>query len=613
MELTVALVYFLLVGFAGQTCWSRVLGRRLGRALAIPLTLGALVIVGSVVLSTGLATMWPVILGVIVALGWIVNLTVGWRSRSELHLSWPSTNQVLLIGFAAVAVVISSYSDSITHLGPGHSDTMAHVGNLQTLEVGPLLSQYPVGHYSLLQPISFLVSEETLSRFVGPAFGLLVAIGLYFVAELFVSSSWALAAVAILSSVVMNPFSLVRASLLPSALSFLMVAALVGMVALVASANTEGLPTGRGALLLLFTVLVLAVGLSVPYSLFSFDFALGLWLVLATTVGWIKLRWSVPLLLVSGLGPGVWPLFDALRRGLPSGAGASAAGASAVGSFISSLAAAVPDAPLQGEFSGSVGSIIRELFQVEGLRDPLESGLSLGAYLVIALAVVALAIGWRRSAMPLAAVAFFTLAYGVFTQTGFSELVTYRGRAGWYLSIFSALLVVLLLAQVGSFPGLDRRLKEVWRFLPAVIAGVSMMTVVVAPPRAERVYKEATFVGTQFAAEQLLSDDGTLRVASDVGELVLLASVDSVMPLAEIDDCVSEADLVVLDFSPRLSSEGYLFAAIVDGGDIDSYEAVAQERVRQRALKAIEIGRELEVCGLVSIFTEDGVSVYVHS
>ena len=604
MGLVTPLAYFLVVGFSGYTIWRRLLGDRIGRAFAVPLTLGALVIVGSVVLSTGLATMWPVILGVIVALGWIVNLTFGWRSRSELHLSWPGANQVLLIGFAAVAVVISSYSDSITHLGPGQIDTMAHVGNLRTLEVGPLLSQYPVGHYSLLQPISFLVSEETLSRFVGPAFGVLVAIGLYFVAGLLVSSSWALAAVAILSSVVMNPFSLVRASLLPSALSFLMVAALVGVVALVASANTEVLPTGRRALLLLFAVLVLAVGLSVPYSLFSFNFALGLWLVLATTVGWIKLRWSVPLLLVSGLGPGVWSLFDALRRGLADGFTA--------GSLISSLAEAVPAAPLQIGTSGSVGSIVRELIQVEGLRDPLESGLSLGAYLVIALAVVALAIGWRRSAMPLAAVAFFTLAYGVFTQTRFSELVAYRGRAGWYLSIFSALLVVLLLAQVGGFPGLDRRLKEVWRLLPTVVAAVSMMSVVVVPPRAERAYKEATFVGTQFAAEWLLSDDGTLRVASDVGELVLLAPVDSVMPLAEIDDCASEADLVVLDFFPRLS-EGYLFAATVGGGDIDSYKAVELERVRQRALKAIEIGSELEVCGLVSIFTEDDVSVYVHS
>ncbi len=609
MELLVALAYFLLVGLSGQALWSRLLGKKVGQAFAIPLTLSALVIVGSPVLSTGLATAWPAMLGVIVGTGWIANLSVVWKSRAALRLPRPTALRVLLILMAATAIIVSSYSDAIAHLGPAQIDTIGHMENLRTLQSGPLLTFYPVGHYALLQPLSFLVSEQTMYRFVGPAFGVLLAIGFYLIAKLFLASSWALAAVALLGSAAMNTFSLVRSSLLPSALSLLLILALVALAVLFADVDARGTRGGPLILFLPFTLFVVALGLAVPYSLFSFVFAFGLWLAVATAVGWMKLRWSAPLLLIAATGPGLWPLFRTLRGDF-SIAGTSIAGTGA--SIISSLGDAVPAAPLAGGFSNSVGSIILELFRVEGIRDPLESVLSLGAYLVIAGAIAALFIGWRRSLIPLTTVAFLALAYGIFTQTGFSELLTYRGRAGWYLFMLSALLVVLFLVELVDYSQLAPRIKRLWRLLPAVAAALSMISLALVPPSAQRVYKEATFVGIQFVAEVLRPGGDRFDVVSDVTELSFLDYVDSVTSWAEVDGCPADADVAVLDFSPR-PSEGFFFEAAVAGEDVRVFEEQEQERVRDLALRARELDANLDACGFESVFSDDDVAVYVHA
>ena len=108
LDLLLPLVYFFLVGFAGQAAWRRVLGSRYGRAFGVPLTLGSLVIVGAPFLSSDFAPHWPLVLAVIVGAGWIANLHDFWSGGRVWRSPHLGVNQFVLIGLVTLAVLIST-------------------------------------------------------------------------------------------------------------------------------------------------------------------------------------------------------------------------------------------------------------------------------------------------------------------------------------------------------------------------------------------------------------------------------------------------------------------------------------------------------------------------
>ncbi len=605
MDLVVSLIYALVVGLAGQTVWRRLIGEKHGSAFGVPLTLSSLVVVGAPVLSTEFAPRWPIILGVIVAAGWVANLHQGWSNRSTWKPPRPTLLQIVLVGLVVLGITISGYLDAVTHLGPSVSDTFAHANNVAMLKTGSMNTGYPIGFYALIQPLAFLVSEEALYRFVGPALGILYSVAIYLIARLFVSSVWALTAVAMLSSAAMNVFSLIRSSILPSSLSLLLVLALIAVsVSFMRDEIATSLPRPLW-LMACFAVLVLALGLSVPYSLVTFTFVLGSWLLLATTSGWIRTRWSAAMVFVSVAGPWMWPVFRALR-------GDEAVGAA--GSGAATVLQLLPSAPLAGETTNDATSIVSELLQLKGLRDPFGDVLSLGAYVVILGAAGVLLFAWRTTSVALKGLAIVVVAYGVALQTGFSELLTFRGRSGWYLFLFSALFIATVLFEVGSARSPNSAANRAFAVLPAILVFGSVMSVIVRPPNPESFrsrYKEATFQGVQIASDLLDSDDA-VGVVSNVRLLSLLDSVDQVTPWPEVGGCPPLEEVAVVDFAPNLNPVNAVGASIRTGEDLQSAEEAERQRVVDLAQEAVAIEQRLDACGFVPVFSDDEVSVYLH-
>jgi hypothetical protein len=207
-------------------------------------------------------------------------------------------------------------------------------------------------------------------------------------------------------------------------------------------------------------------------------------------------------------------------------------------------------------------------------------------------------------------IAVFVTAYGVALQTGFSELLSYRGRSGWYLFLLSAVLVAIVLFEFESASVIR---KNAFAVLPTLIALGSVASLVASPPNPDSYrneYKEATFEGVQFASD-LRGSGESLNVVSNVRLLLLLGAVDRVIPWEEVPDCPGPDDVAVVDFSPNVREFAAVWASI-DGENLQSAQEVEQNRVLSLASEAVAVDGRLNVCGFVPVFSEDEVSVYLH-
>jgi hypothetical protein len=81
------------------------------------------------------------------------------------------------------------------------------------------------------------------------------------------------------------------------------------------------------------------------------------------------------------------------------------------------------------------------------IRSPLESIDSLGAYLIIVIAIWALISSTKKNIKIVKFISILTIVFGITLQTGIGEFTPIKGRIGWYFMWSSALLLSIVFDQ----------------------------------------------------------------------------------------------------------------------------------------------------------------------
>lgn len=477
--------------------------------------------------------MWfmPVYAGIVVLMN-IVTIVL-WRQRLQTLLRWPKlTLWYWLLGVLALGVTIYvRLYDPVQTLAPGNNDTANHLGFLYDLYKLGYLSNpyYAPGYHLIMGPLTLVLDQISVYRWVGPVFSIIFAGGMYaFVRDYLKHSLVRWLYVLGSSSYILHQWILQTMGLFSSALTFIYLIAFLSLL-------TETIFSWQRRVLV-YAVLGVALAVSVPYFFIQFIFVVLMLFLLA--LGRRSLQqwryYGVCLCLTAlciGIGVGhVYLQTKLLQRGggfpeVPIITKDDNNQVSLKSNFDDAVTehpndALVPDPSdaldqsddttvVTEPSTGSQLSLTDQLIQqidrydrfgwyqkirpliltaidilaIKQLR-PAQTFLSIGAYLWIVLAMAMLIIGLWRRLLPWVGVATASIMYGFAIQTGSLELSFYRGRSGWYL---------LFLALLGSVLILDRyyRPKLKW---PLLITGLLVAVVNVrCPPAQYRPYYQEVF------------------------------------------------------------------------------------------------------------------------
>ncbi len=374
----------------------------------------------------------------------------------KVKANWKILAGIIIL---VLATVYRFFFDGITNVAPGVIDTANHISFLfKDLKTYGYLSfpTYPPGFHIFIYPLTLISSPISLYRFTGPIIGLITLLSTVLVCkDIFKHRISIVVLVALFLLPIFNQLILQLIGFFPTALSFLFVAFLL----VIATEHRISIRTKW----LLSLIVLIAMAITIPYltvqlipgfvmllifSLFNFKkrdrdihksiviLTVGLILSFAFAFMHVYLQGSI-LKRTSG--------FPAIETAVSSNGSLVVKTTyqqkdSLIQHFPPSIKK-IAEHPLVGDYVLPMVVTGADIIKIKNIRE-LSGTLSIGAYALIAVAIATIII--KRKEINLAIISALVIVFGLSTQTGILEISTYRGRSGYYMLLFSAILVASL-------------------------------------------------------------------------------------------------------------------------------------------------------------------------
>lgn len=469
----VVLAYVLISGFTFWLPLKRLLkSDTLALSLTIPVSVSAQILLGYLFYLAGSPQLyiWAYLL-IIVGLNYIC-----WK-----HFRWPTFTKAqrwatIAVVALGIALLTRFFYDAFSYAAPGNPDTMFHIRYLREIkELGFLQnSYYAPGFHLYLEPLSKLIPIFSIGRFAGPAIGILTILAFMLALPKSTKGKITLAIVASLFFLpIFGRFHLQLIGFFPSALSFLF---LVGIIPYFWGKKPEINPWRH-----YLPLILVALGLSfaVPYVFVAFGAAALIIMVIAWLTPKLKERYLRPsqiivLVCVLGMVMAFLHVYLSTRilaagRGFPNittvaiqQVDSATGDTGEIVSLDSTYNQRFCNNPEASDFvvkicqydivSSFIAPMVRTGADIIGVKKilPPNSLLTVGAYGFVAIGLAALVWAIRIGSMFLATISLLTMFYGASTITGIFELSHYRGRNGWYFSMFTTILLAGLWSELSK-------------------------------------------------------------------------------------------------------------------------------------------------------------------
>jgi hypothetical protein len=448
----------------------------------------------------------------------------------------------LFLAFYFLLAIFYRFYDSAVYVGPGNPDTIAHLGMLQDIISKNYIgnSFYAPGFHLYILPIAHILDNYAVSRFAGPAIGIFILIGIYFLFRDKMKISSSIFLLTLLSFPLFGKFIIQTIGFCPTVFTFLFLSTLIVLL--------TDLKISQKQHSLLNFLLILALAVTVPY--FFVQYLLYLVVFLAVLMVFFKSNLTpnnklirkkvVTAILVLGVGyvaafshvlletrilrggsDGGFPTIRTIvqtDQGLITSSNKAIVSNTTVSNTIdqqsSSQTKNQDNSPNQETSTiqqtsittfcsedrniiiGKIAcnkfsqSMIIPLYNtgLDIVRTknilPLNTFLNDLSYLAVFLSIVLIIGSCLRKNLTLLPIAVATFVYGFMTITGIFEMSDYRGRSGYYFFFLAILLIATFFDQIKD----NRYLLSIKKILILVIFAGSIYLSIKTPMIFPRLY-----------------------------------------------------------------------------------------------------------------------------
>lgn len=411
----------------------------------------------------------------------------------RLKLSKSVFSTTLIGLFLLILVIYNQFFDAFQTLAPGHADTYNHIQFIKSIdEQGYNLSTwYAPGFHILVYPLVKVLPYSDIYRFTGPVLSIFSLVGIYLLfRDLLKNKTSHVLFIALFLFPIFNQLSLQLMSFFSSSLTFLIFTTMICIAC-------QKIREVNIKYLVIFGLLTAMTSVTVPYFFVSLIPAFFSLLITSILIKSQKkmLYAKFAVILIAGLVLSFLSVLlqTSVHSGEPYFPNIPIVSNNTGTLIITSnktvscekyqLICAVEKMikQINPKFSSTIVPLLRsgyDLIKFKQLR-PINSYLSVGAYIWIVAAVFFVRLGIKRRDHVLLLIGIFSVLFGLYTQTGIFELSSYRGRSGWYL---------LLLCLIGMVLIYDRFPKRFISKCTPIIIVVICMIGIMSPPQFYRAY-----------------------------------------------------------------------------------------------------------------------------
>lgn len=563
------LLYFGFSAFALYFPLQTLCKKELTLKLSVPVSISTQIIFGYFFYCFGKISLYPLFYFTVIVL---LNILVLIKTQPNFKKTFKSNwKQVLAVTIFFALLVFHFFYDSLSTCAPGTIDTTHHINYLfKDLHTYGYLNfpTYPPGFHILLYPLTFISSPIQLYRFAGPVMGLITV---FFITltykDIFKHKVSIVVFVSLLLLPIFNQLTLQLIGFFPTALSFLFVIFLILII------------TEQKIFLwvkwVLSIVVLSSLGITIPYltiQLIPCFVVLLIFSFFNYKVRNLKIYKSIAIATIGLIFSFVFAFMHVYIQGSilkrTSGFPAIETAKSDNGSMVikttyqqkDDLVRRLPETirkiaqtPFAENYILPMALTGTDIIKIKNIR-PLNNALSIGAYGMIVVALATVIIKSKR--VELAIISVLVIVFGISTQTGILEISTYRGRSGYYMLLFSIILITCLV---------DQYLKYIKKYHKPlfVIIFLSVALSLIHPPTYYRIYYPEYFEITreilnQHKGKNILIKTNMLALSS----LSPMIKTENLSENTDLNKCDSDKCFLMLEkkylhLDPVLSQSSY--------------------------------------------------------
>ena len=388
--------------------------------------------------------------------------------RSKVFINYTNKYQLLIICVCILTLFYSHFYDAFTHISMTHPDNFA---NYQWASFHNSYEEiyYPPGLSGILIPIINLVDIKFALNFIGATLGVLV----FCIILLILSITMSKYELILLSSILISPLyhalTLARIGIHTGAHFPILIVTNLTLIILMTKKSRV---VNDNQLLCLFLITFLQAGIIAPHqtlTLVILNFSIISFFVFSRLLTYL---FSLKIFATICLGY-ISSILYMSRSRLES-----------IESIIYSSSSSS---------SSSIYSFAEDYLSIKfPIRPIFESNNSIFAYLALFFSLTWLIISYKKKNYQNFIISYFTVFYGIITQTGILELSYTKGRAGWnFMMLFAIAFSIVASKLLDKFP----------RKFTVVIPLVIMLTSLLYPPITYRLEPEEALTFTRTALQ----------------------------------------------------------------------------------------------------------------
>ena len=408
-------------------------------------------------------------------------IKIKFRFRGKVIINYNNKYQLLIICVGILTLLYSHFYDAFTNI------SMTHPDNFSNFDWARFHSSYetilyPPGISGILIPIMNFVDIKFTLNFIGATLGVLTFYIILQILSITMSKFELILLSSILISPLYNVLTLARIGIHTGAYFPILI---VTNLTLIVFMTKKSRVVNDNQLLSLFVITFLQAGIIAPHqtlTLMILNFSI---ISLFAFSRLLKYQFSLKIVAAICLGFALSILYISSSR-LKS---------------IESIIYSSSTSSTSSTSSSSLYSFAEDYLSIKfPIRPIFESNNSMFAYLALFFSLTWLIVSYKRKDYQNFIIGFFTVFYGVVTQTGIFELSYTKGRAGWnFMLLFAIAFTIVGSKLLDKFP----------RKFTVVIPLVIMLTSLLYPPIRYRIEPEEalTFTRTILQVESVQKID----------------------------------------------------------------------------------------------------------
>jgi hypothetical protein len=397
--------------------------------------------------------------------------------RSKIIIDYNNNYQLLIICVGILTLLYSHFYDAFTNISMTHPDNFSNF-NWAHFHSSYETILYPPGISGILIPIMNFVDIKFALNFIGAILGILTFCIILQILSVTMSKFELILLSSILISPLYNVLTLARIGIHTGAYFPILVVTNLTLIVLM---TRKARVVNDNQLLSLFLITFLQAGIIAPHQTFTLVILNFSIISLFAFSRLLKYQFSLKIVAAICLGFALSILYISSSR------------LKSIESIIYSSSSSSSSSSLYffAEDYLSIKFPIRPIF---------ESNNSMFAYLALFFSIAWLIVSYKRKDYQNFIIGYFTVFYGVVTQTGIFELSYTKGRAGWnFMMLFAIAFTIVATKLLDNFP----------RKFTVVIPLVIMLTSLLYPPIRYRIEPEEalTFTRTTLQVESMRKID----------------------------------------------------------------------------------------------------------